>query len=110
MKNDSESIIKRLIIILSEYYKLTQDKKNETLANIDWSDLFGPSNNYSDESLVNDFNYMLDVFNDEEDIQQIHLSLLQAIDDKENALHNFDEKVFYTDTWFVINGNLTQTN
>ena len=91
MKNDSESIIKRLTIILSEYYKLTKDK-NETLANIDWSDLFGPNNNYSDESLVNDFNYILDIFNDEEDIQRIHNRLLKSIDDKQDALNNFNEK------------------
>lgn len=89
MKNDSESIIKRLIIILSEYYTLTKDNKNETLATIDWSDLFGPNNNYSDESLINDFNYILDIYNDNEDIQGIHNRLLKSIDDKQDVLNNF---------------------
>lgn len=89
MKNDSESIIKRLIIILSEYYTLTKDNKKETLATIDWSDLFGPNNNYSDESLINDFNFILDIYNDHEDIQGIHNRLLKAIDDKQDVLNNF---------------------
>ena len=91
MKNDSESIIKRLMIILSEYYKLTKDNNNETLANIDWSDLFGPNNNYSDEQLVNDFNYILDIYNDDEDIQNLHNQLLQSITNKENALNDIKE-------------------
>ena len=91
MENDAESLIKRIIIVLADYYKLTKNSSNTTLSNLDWSVLFGANTNYSDECLVNDFNAILDHLNDDEDIENIHDQLLQKIKPKDNLSNNMRE-------------------
>eukprot|EP01084_Bolivina_argentea_P242962 407414_1 len=87
MQNDSESIVKRITLILSEYYKLTKNNKHTLI----WSDLLGSQHNSSDEWLLSDFNFILDYLDDDEDLEQIQSQLLQHIVDKKDALNLIKE-------------------
>jgi len=92
MKNDADSICKRVVMILAAYYKFTKNSTSDMLANMDWGDIFGAHNKYTAEWLVNDFNYILECNDDDEDIEKLHIKLTQCLDwDEASILSDFQE-------------------
>ena len=66
-------------MVLTEYQQLCASQQDNSLFSVDWSPLF--DNKYTEVALVNDFNYILDVFNEDEDLELLHNKLIQSLPD-----------------------------